>query len=312
MQIPLFSDIKNDPGLRRNILRLIAFLLLFFLVDFITSLFLLKGIERFYGIKSDADILMLGHSHLMLAVDKELLEEISGLEAAKYTREGVNMADRRVMAEHYFSTCASKPATVILSIDPWLFSGEGLSLNSHTLFYPFMDTPAMGEYIRRSVTSPFEYDRVKLVRSSRYNALLLNASLRGWLNNWDNLKFGVVDTSRYINKEALKNFRPITFNRELMDDFSSTLDFLAGNDAHVILLNTPVWQPVVMAQQTRYDRTMHIIDSLAHIHCQSAVIIDLVPGFSGRTELFFDPIHMNPEGQKVVTEYLGKILRQGQ
>lgn len=309
MQIPLFSDLKKDTGLRRNILRIIVFMMVFFLIDLIVSLFLLKGIERFYGLKSDADILMLGHSHLMLAVDKKLLEEYSGLEAAKYTREGVNMADRRVMAEHYFSTCSSKPATVILSIDPWLFTGEGLSLNSHTLFYPFMDTPATGDYIRRSVTSPFEYYRVKLLRSSRYNALLLNASLRGWLKKWDNFKFGVVDTSRYSTEEALKNFRPITFNSKLMDDFSSTLEFLAEKEAHVILLNTPVWQPVVRAQQAGYDQTMHIIDSLAHIHCPEAVIIDLVPEFSGRTELFFDPIHMNPEGQREVTEYVGKILK---
>jgi hypothetical protein len=309
MPLPLFTDLKNDKGLPGNIVRVIVFLIVFFLIDLIVSLFLLKGIERFYGLKGDADILMLGHSHLMLAVDKELLEERSGLEVAKYTREGVNMADRRVMAEHYFSTCSSKPGTVILGIDPWLFSGEGLSLNSHTLFYPFMDNPATGEYIRRSVPSSFEYYRVKLIRSSRFHALLLNASLRGWLKNWDNLKFGVIDTARYINEETLRSFRKITFNRDLMDDFSSTLDFLKEQDTEVILLNTPVWKPVVRAQHTGYDRTMHIIDSLAHTHCPAAVIIDLVPEFSGRTELFFDPIHMNPEGQRVVTEFLGKWLK---
>jgi len=310
MQIPLFSDLKNDTGLLRNFLRGIAFLLFFFTTDFIVSFFLLKGIERFYGLKSDADILMLGHSHLMLAVDKELLEERSGLEVAKYTREGVSIADRRVMAEHSFSTCSSKPEIVILSIDPWLFSGEGLSKNSHTLFYPFMDTPATEKYIRRSVTSSFEYYRLKMIRSSRYNALLLNASLRGWMKNWDNFKFGVIDTSGYSEEEALKKFRSITFNRELMDYFSSTLDFLKEQDTRVILLNTPVWRPMVRTQQVSYDRTMHIIDSLAHSHCPSAVILDLVPEFSGRTELFFDPIHMNPEGQRVVTEFLGKWLKR--
>ena len=71
-------------------------------------MFLLKGIDRFYGLKSDADVLMIGHSHLMLAVDKVALEESSGLKVAKYTREGVNMADSRVMAEQYFNTCTAR------------------------------------------------------------------------------------------------------------------------------------------------------------------------------------------------------------
>ena len=122
-KVPLFSDLKNDARWWRNLLRLIGFLLLFIVFDLVLSIFLLKGIDRFYGLKSNADVLMLGHSHLMLAIDKQLLEESSGLKVAKYTREGVNMADRRVMAQQYFSTCSAKPEIVILSIDPWLFTG---------------------------------------------------------------------------------------------------------------------------------------------------------------------------------------------
>ena len=108
MPVPLFQDIRNDSRWKRNLLRVVLFLVIFIVLDLVISLFLLKGIERFYGLKSDADVLMIGHSHLMLAVDKVALEESSGLKVAKYTREGVNMADRRVMAEQYFSTCTSK------------------------------------------------------------------------------------------------------------------------------------------------------------------------------------------------------------
>jgi hypothetical protein len=311
MPVPLFADLKNDTRWRRNLISVMLFLVLFFVLDLVISVFLLKGVERDYGLKSDADVLMIGHSHLMLAVDKVMLEKESGLKVAKYTREGVNMADRRVMAEQYFSTCAVKPKVVIFSIDPWLFTGEGLSRNSWLLFLPFMDDPAVREYIKSSAPGRFDYLRYKYIRTSRYNAKLLNAAARGWLKNWDNLKFGVVDTVRYGSEEALRSFRPITFSRELMDDFSSTLDYLKKEDVRVILLNTPIWQPLVNAQKKEYDRAMFLIDSIAQKHLPGAEIIDFVPRFSGRTELFFDPIHMNPEGQRAVTSALAKEMKLG-
>lgn len=310
-KVPLFSDLKNDTRWRRNLLRVLGFLLLFIVLDLVLSVVLLKGIDRFYGLKSNADVLMLGHSHLMLAVDKVMLEEESGLKVSKYTREGVNMADRRVMAEQYFSTCSAKPEVVILSIDPWLFSGEGLSQNSWLLFLPFMDDERVNNYVRASAPDKFDYIRYKLIRTSRFNAQLLNASARGWLKNWSNLKIGVVDTVRYGSEDALRSFRPISFGRELMDDFSYTLDFLAGKNVRVILLNTPIWQPLISAQKPEYDRAMFLVDSLAQRHCPDAEIIDLVPEFSDRTELFFDPIHMNPEGQEEVTGVLAERIKSG-
>ena len=307
MPVPLVNDIRSDRRFGRNFLRVLLFIAILFVFDLIISLVLLKGIERFYGLRSDADVLMIGHSHLMLAVDKGALEEESGLKVAKYTREGVNMADRRVMAQQYFDICSEPPETVILSIDPWLFSGEGLSLNSWKLFLPFMDDENVNSYVKSSATK-FDYYRYKILRSGRFNAQLMNASARGWLKNWDNLKFGVVDTVRYSNEEALRGFRPITFSRELMDDFSATLDFLSSRNTRVLLLNTPVWEPLINAQRAEYNRSMFLIDSLAREHCPGAEIIDLVPEFAHRTELFFDPIHMNPEGQRVVTEALAERI----
>ena len=305
---PLLSDLKKDTRLIRNLNRILLFVLLFFLIDFAVSALLLKGAERFYGLGSDANILMLGHSHLMLAVDKVILEEETGKEVAKYTREGVNMADRRVMAAQYFNTAAEKPETVILSIDPWLFTGGGLSQNSWRLFLPFMDNREVDKYISASTGKRFDYIRYKVIRTSRFDVGLLNAAARGWLKNWDNLKFGTVDTVRYGSIETLRNFRPITFNRELMDDFAGTLDFLDGQGARVLLLNAPVWEPMIKANQPGYDRSMFLIDSIVRIHCPDAEIIDLVPAFSAKTEFFFDPIHMNPAGQKAVTVVLGRYL----
>lgn len=306
--MPLAKDLRNDSRWKLNVRRIVIFLALFLLIDFVISLFLLKGIERFYGLKSNSEVLMIGHSHLMLAVDKTLLESECGLTVAKYTREGVNIADRRVMTEHYFSTCSVKPSVVILGVDPWLFTGEGLSQNSWKLFLPFMDNRAVRSYIEQSATSKFDYYRYRFIRTSRFNATLLNASLRGWLGNWQNLKYGMIDTLQYSDGSAARSFRPISCSSELEQEYSQLLDFLSVEGVKVILLNTPVWRPVIEAQKEGYDRAMFIADSIAGAHCPGATFLDLAPLFSDSTTLFYDPIHMNREGQREVTEYLGEYI----
>lgn len=85
---PLISDLRNDRQLLRNVLKVALFLVVFVILDFLVSSLLLRGTERFYGLGSDADVLMIGHSHLMLAVDKVTLEEETGLKVAKYTARG--------------------------------------------------------------------------------------------------------------------------------------------------------------------------------------------------------------------------------
>ena len=308
MQIPLFTDLINDKLIKKNLLRIGLFLVIVIILDYFVSVILLQGVDLNYGLKSDSDILMIGHSHLMLALDKELLEKRSRLKVAKYTREGVNVSDRRVMIKHYFSTCTKKPGIVVLSIDPWLFSSEGLSKNSYLLFLPFIDTPEVRDYIKESVPKKFDYLKAKWIRCSRFNSTLLNASIRGYLKNWDNLKIGVLDTVILKHEIANGSYRAITFNHDLMEDFSNTLHFLKGENVKVILLNTPVFKPIITIQDHQYNRAMQIIDSIAQVSCPDASIIDLVPLFSDNNSLFFDPIHLNPTGQKVITEYFSEVL----
>ena len=308
MALPLYSDLKNDKKLPKNLLRVVIFILVFFILDNVVSFILLKGIDRNYGLGSNSEVLMIGHSHLMLAIDKVLLEKRSGLKVAKYTREGVNVADRKIMLEHYFMTCTEKPEIVILGVDPWLFTGEGLSKNSYVLFLPFIDSPEIKDYVKKSVPKKSDYLKAEFIKTTRYNALLLNASIRGWLKNWNNLKIGTVDSIRIRKEISAGNFRKINFDKNLMNDFSEILDYLSKTNSEVILLNTPVWEPLLTCQREEYTKAMHLIDSLAQSHCPSAELVDFVPRFSKDTKFFFDPIHMNPEGQKAVTEALAVVV----
>jgi hypothetical protein len=308
MQIPIVTDLLNDKSLKKSLLRIGLFLVVVIILDYFVSVILLRGIEMNYGLKSDSEILLIGHSHLMLALDKELLEQHSRMKVAKYTREGVNVSDRNVMIRHYFNTCTKKPEIVILGIDPWLFAAEGLSNNSYLLFLPFMDTPEVRDFIKESVPQKIDYLKAKWIRSTRFNSTLINASIRGYLKNWDNLKIGVLDTVMLKHEIANGSYRAITFNHDLMIDFSNTLQFLKEENVRVILLNTPVYKPVIAVQNDQYQVAMQKIDSIAQASYPEASFVDLVTVFSDKSSLFFDPIHLNPVGQKVITEYFSKVL----
>lgn len=69
----------------------------------------------------------------------------------------------------------------------------------------------------------------------------------------------------------------------------------------MILLNTPVYEPLTAVQPEAYQKALQIIAEKAAERSNTA-LIDLSPEFTGHTAFFFDPIHMNPEGQNAVTK----------
>ena len=60
-----------------------------------------NGLNRYFGLDSHSEVLLIGHSHLMLAVDKVNFEAGIGHSVSKYCREGVNVSDRYEMIRQY-------------------------------------------------------------------------------------------------------------------------------------------------------------------------------------------------------------------
>jgi len=300
MSINLFEDIRDDPGFVKSLLRVALFILLLLFLDFGVSVFLEKGINRFYGLDGDAEILMVGHSHLMLAVDKRMLEERTGMRVAKYTREGVNVSDRYIMLRQYFGSKKGKTRLVVYGIDPWLFTSDGLSVNSYKLFYPFMDNPWVDRYVHRESKDVFDYLGHKLFRSARFDVLLINAALRGYLGNWSNLKFGEIDSTGLKREIASGEYRRIRIEKENVRQFEHTLRFLADKHVTVILLNTPVYHLLTDVQPEKYSAAMELMRRVAARY-PNVRLLDLSPGLARDSRYFFDAVHMNPYGQKRVT-----------
>jgi hypothetical protein len=115
----------------KNYQYIILFVLFFILFNWAGGKILLIGIERFYGLKQHAGILLLGHSHLMLATDKNALEQGAGMKVSKYTIEGVDVHNRYIMAKQYIDSQYSDSLKIVLyGVDPYTFVKGGLSKNA--------------------------------------------------------------------------------------------------------------------------------------------------------------------------------------
>lgn len=258
-----------------------------------------KGLERYFGFDKPADVVLVGHSHLMLALDKELLERELNITVAKYCREGVNVSDRKQMVKHFLSLSESKPPRmVIYGVDPFMFTGKGLSANSYKLFYPFMDEAVMDDYIKAEAESSWDYWLHKLLCVTRYSDALINSSMRGWMENWDNYKRGQV--SQEVIDAA--GHREIAFEQNLIDAFTETIRILTDSGIQVLLLNTPVVDTIREQNLQKWERVESVLQGIA----QSSDLVeyrDYNSLFSKNYSLFYDAIHLNQDGQLKVTEH---------
>lgn len=171
---------------------------------------MMKGIDNYYGLNQPSEILLIGHSHLMLATDKERLEKETGMKVSKYCREGVNVTDKKVMVEHFLGSGNTDSLKYVLyGVDLATFTGTGLSQNSYMLFYPFIDDKHMGPYIKAQANTA-DYWLHKLVKSTRFNEDgIKNSAGRGCLNNWDNLKIKTIDVEAYRKRLSIGDVRHI-------------------------------------------------------------------------------------------------------
>lgn len=305
LNLKLVEDIKNDNHFLRNIKIICGAIVVFFLCDGLLGVFLNKGLEKYYGLNSSAEIALVGHSHLMLGVDKSMLEKGLNVPIAKYTREGVNVSDRKIMVKQLLRQ-NPKLKTVIYGVDAWSFTGEGLSDNSYKLFYPFLDDKDVDAYVKKQ--SDFsDYWTHKIIKTSRFNEGLISSAFRGHLGNWSNFKSGQVDTVS-LKKEIEKgNFRKINNSIENITILRETLTELESHKIEVVLLYVPTIDLSNLAEKNKFKESISILENLDK-EFKYVTFVSFLEPWSHDYSLFFDPIHMNPKGQRIITQELIKAI----
>ena len=295
--------------MRRNIFYLIIVAAGFFVADFAIERVLLHGVNESYGLNQHSDMLIVGHSHIMLATDKVRLEKEIGIKVSKYTREGVNVGDRKIMVKQYLDSPYSDSLKICLyGVDLCTFTGEGLSENSYKLFYPFMDNQDISEYIHQQASSD-DYWLHKIVRTNRYNDDgLKNSSITGWLHDWQNRKTGQVDVEAYKKRLAAGDERHIQMNEELIAAFCETVNMLTAKGVKVILVNTPTLDLLNEFEPEKYDMMMSWFTDYAKNN-DMIEFWDFNPEFASGYDLMRDRLHVNVNGQQVITSEIIKRLK---
>lgn len=269
---------------------------------------MMKGVNNYYGLNQSSEILLIGHSHLMLATDKKRMEDELGMKVSKYCREGVNVTDKKMMVEHFLNTgCADSLKYVLYGVDLATFTGKGLSENSYKLFYPFMDDAYVDAYIKKQATAS-DYWVHKLIKSSRFNDDgMKNSAGRGWLHNWDNFKNNQIDVETYKRKLRNGDERRIQMNETLMSQFKETIKMLTDRKICVILVNTPTLDLLNQFEPEKYAKMIQWYHVFANEN-ENVDFLDFNPKYESDYSIFSDRLHLNRHGQQRITDEIVEYL----
>jgi len=293
---------------RKIIASIIISVIVFIIIDNIINDIMMKGINNYYGLEQHSEILLIGHSHLMLATDKVRMENELGMTVSKYCREGVNVTDKKTMIEHFLNNgFADSLKYVLYGVDLATFTGGGLSLNSYKLFYPFIDNEFVNDYIK-SQSSPFDYWLHKIIKSTRFNDDgVKNSAIRGLICNWDNFKNNVIDIKTYKQKLANGDERSIMMNDTLITQFIETIKMITSRGIRVILVNTPTLDLLNEYEPQKYEHIILWYHDFA-THNDLVDFLDFNPKYSSDYSIFSDRLHLNHQGQQVITTEIIKYI----
>lgn len=284
-----------------------AIIALFFVVgDFGVFYALKAGMDRYYGLNRPARILCVGHSHTVLGIDARRMEKELGVPVAKYATAGANTLDRMWMIRHFLDKQPSVK-TVIYDVDSRLFDSEGLSSASYTLFLPYIDDPAMAEYLRQAATWQ-ETVTAKLFHTTRFRDQTINIALRGLLGRVENKKTTRIRIEDYRPRLDKEKAAKIRINPESRRCFLDTIDFLTDRNINVILLHLPTIDLLDEMDPAGQETVLSIFRELADKNSRVR-LLDYNRDYRQRHDLFYDLRHLNGKGNKLVTGRLITALR---
>ena len=241
-----------------------------------------------------------------MAIDRDLLEKQTGHSVAKYCMNGTSIPDRLVMIRHYIESTGHKPKAILYDIGPRSFS-DGLAINSHALFYPFInESPTVANYVRSNATVKDYYLKM-LVPLARYDDTRIGAVIRGYRHDWKNRSVKQLNTERLKQQIAKGSFWKVQFNPDTQAIFEKTLDYLEAQDIRLFLLYLPNVDLLNNAEPEKTIEALCYIKKTISRH-PNVTFIDANSSFESRHELFIDSLHLNPHGQQEVTNFLSAKL----
>jgi hypothetical protein len=294
---------------KQFLFRSIVFILAFCLADFFISSILLNGLIKYYGFNNQPEILINGSSMSYYGINKKLIEKAINRHISTYVRGGVGTEDRYFMIQHFLSEYSSNLDTVIYEMNPTIFQKASTSKNVHLLFLPFFDSKSLRPYFKQRMTlkSRVTY---KLIRSLRFDDQLKINSFRGYFRKYGNWQDGNIDTTKIDKLKENKGSISIEMDNNQIEIFQRTIRQLNNQGVTVLLLMMPIYS---VKKETYQPESYNHFCSFIKYFCSTSprtYFIDLNT-IDSLTEYhnFFDPIHLNTNGQNEVSRVIVDILK---
>lgn len=296
-------------GFKGFIVRLVVFLLAFFIIDLATSAVMLKGLNKFYGFHGKPTILINGSSMSLSGFNKSEIEKQLQTRVAIYAKEGVGVEDRHAMLQQFFTNRSQAVQTVIYELNPLLFSKTLTAANVYTIFYPFMDNEAIDSYIK-SRASAKEYYAHKFFRASRFDALTINLAVKGYLNKYENFKTNAIDPRTAYFNEADSGKVKVEMSTDKVSVFERSLKLIKDNNARVVLVMMPIYyQKKATFDSISYQRLDQYFHGLSGEGTDVSYLDLNSPDITRNALLYSDVLHLNRDGQHSVTAAIVRFFK---
>jgi len=293
--------------------KLILFALIVLITDYGIDIYLKDGLDRHYGFRNGAEILCIGHSRSVHAINKSRLEQGLKVPVAKYAVAGMDTFDRLAMIRHYLGEHPRQTKVVIYDVDYYTFNGRIYNpehMKQYKQLFPFMDNADIDSYLKSKSTWS-EYYSEKYLRSLRYNDP--NVFARAVISHFhsDTIPPQIFDYKNYRSNLA-KSGNPaihLTIHPDTVRCFEETLALLKSNNIRTVLL----FLPFVDLEQDRIDSEYRkkVIGMFRQYAGRDpgVLFIDSNMKYADNHRLFYDPFHFNSFGQELVTDDLIGVMK---
>ncbi|MCU4173886.1 hypothetical protein [Carboxylicivirga sp. N1Y90] len=293
------------------VIKLLVLVVAFFIIDFGLSTVLLRGLNKYYGLEKQTEVLFNGSSMFMSGFDRNVVENKTGLTVSNYSHEGVSIRERLEMIKQVYHKHPEGFETVVFELSPVIFSGVETSANVYTAFFPFMDDESINVYIKEFATTREYYIR-KIVRTSRFDSRLIVNIIKGYLGKFQNVKTSQLHSRIDEELKASEGAVNIYMKESNIAIFKEAIDLIISKNSKVILVNMPVYNAKLRTFNVNdYKEFNDFLETYSLSNSQISYLNMNVDSIISERKYFSDPLHINNYGQKVlnsiVSEELNKI-----
>ncbi|NLP11053.1 hypothetical protein GX408_11725 [bacterium] len=287
--------------------KLIVFLALLFFLDWCGARLLQHGLDVYYGLNKEAEILCVGHSRMVQGIDQELLEKRLARPVAKYAVQGTFLDDHYVMLEQFLERHPQSVTTFVYIVDDYTF-GKGLGQNQYRLFYPFIDIRCVAAHVRSHAASWSEYASRSWLRLLRFSDTTIQSVARlGLMGRQEPAPEDSVDVLKLQAKlAALKLDEQYAVLDENVRLFERLVQLPCSRGLRVVLLYVP-FIDLLDDGGSEHRRALPLLRSYAR-QKQGIHLIEIDKAYTHRYDFFSDATHPNRAGQIYITEQLAAGL----